>query len=135
MLDIKTTVKHNNVEYEAELGKIDKTFLGYEDHGIFTFYLELSFSGTGQSAGGVALDRFVERANKRLGTEYGLTLLTEVLSVIGVHSWEEVTGKSVHILREYYNGYVRGIASTETNKVLIFKEHAEKFDEKGQYRG
>lgn len=38
-MTIKTTVTHNDVEYTAEHAVITSTTLGYEGHGILTFYL------------------------------------------------------------------------------------------------
>lgn len=56
-MTIKTTVTHNDVEYTAEHAVITSTTLGYEGHGILTFYLNCSGNSFGVGVGGYALDK------------------------------------------------------------------------------
>jgi hypothetical protein len=61
--------------------RITSTFLGDEDHGIPTFYLQLDYGGSSQAFGGYDL-RF-----------FGYPILQEVIKIVGVESWEKLPGK------------------------------------------
>lgn len=71
----------------AENAKIEETFLGIEDHGIFTFTLLLR-TGSGKcfSVGGYVA------ARPGLGAT-----LARLLRVVGVSSWELLRGKHVRV--------------------------------------
>jgi len=84
-------------QIETKNAKIDGTFLGVEDHGIFTFYLYLSYGGAGQGAGGYGLDSYDEKTNKRVGYKRGIQLIMEILKVVGVNTWEELKGKHIRV--------------------------------------
>src|SRR5213594_3604403 len=82
----------------AELGRIERTMLGTEDHGIFTFMIQLDFGGTGQGFGGYALDQPKGRAQNykgRHGTAFGMEAIIKLLDAVGVESWEDLKGKEV----------------------------------------
>jgi len=67
---------------EKELGIIESTYLGIEDHGIFTFFITIDYGGAKQAFGGCTLN------------EDGL--LRRVLEAVGVTSWEKLVGRSVY---------------------------------------
>ncbi len=81
----------------SENAKITSTFLGKEDHGIFTCYINLKGDGWGVSLGGYALDGWVDDLGKRVATNKGLELIAEILHVVGVDSWEKLTGRYIRI--------------------------------------
>lgn len=58
--------------------KIKSTFLGYEDHGIPTFFINLDYGGGGQSYGGYDL-RY-----------YGIEIILEILKTLKADSWENL---------------------------------------------
>lgn len=61
-------VERNNVnEYELRNAKIRHTMLGIEDHGIFTFVLDLDYGGSGQGAGMYCLDHHEDNKDYRPG--------------------------------------------------------------------
>lgn len=60
--------------------KIKSTFLGIEDHGIPTFFINLDYGGAGQSFGGYDL-RY-----------YGIEIIVEILNALEVDSWEKIDG-------------------------------------------
>lgn len=67
--------------------RITKTFLGDEDHGIFTASLTTLGGSIGQDFGGYDL-RHSDRAS---------SFIKGVLRVTGAASWEQVVGKFVRV--------------------------------------
>lgn len=118
-------------QYSAQIGRIESTMLGQEDHGIMTSYLYLDFGGSGQGAGGYGLDTYEDApgAGKRVGTAFGMDLIMRILETVGVSKWEDLVGVQILALREVNNnrGTILGIANLRGNKHLIFKQHANQF--------
>lgn len=83
---------------ETQNAVIGSTMLGWEDHGIFTFYLQLDYGSSGQGAGGYSLDAPMKKDGKfirRIGTASGTELLMRVMKVVGVSKWEDLKGKHI----------------------------------------
>lgn len=99
------TVQINGETYFAELGTIENTFLGIEDHGIFTYMLDLNFAGSGQGFGHRTL----------VGTE----TIKSILSVAGASQWEDLKKRRVYALREESYGLIAGILSEDQKKAFI----------------
>lgn len=114
-----------------QIAKIESTFLGYEDHGIFTAMLHCDFGGSGQGIGGFSLDSYEEEKKRRVGSAFGIDFIARTLEVCGVDSWEKVKGRTIFVLRESdsWGAKVLGIQSlpTEGKAIFIFddlvKEH------------
>lgn len=70
---------------EIKNAKISSTFLGYEDHGILTCFIHLDYGSISQSFGGYELKY------------YGVDMISEILKVVKVESWEELRGKHVRV--------------------------------------
>lgn len=101
------TIEHNGSEYGGQIGTIKATGLGYEDHGILTASLVIDWPGGGVSAGGYCLDS-PDRSttpSTRIGTAYGLDHIIQIMRTVGIAS------------------------TTDENRVLVFKEHADKWRE------
>ena len=77
--------------------QIKSTFLGREDHGIFTFYLDVCIADGGCAIGGYALDNYDETQKRRICDQKGLQLIDEIIRVVGVDSWEKLNGKYIRI--------------------------------------
>ncbi|WP_162458263.1 hypothetical protein [Pseudactinotalea terrae] len=75
----------------AEPGKIVSTFLGFEDHGIFTAQLTVDYGGSGQGVGGYNLGG---------DTGFGAAFIKAVLRAAGVDAWEKLPGRVVRVLLE-----------------------------------
>jgi hypothetical protein len=114
-----------------KIAKIESTFLGTEDHGIYTFYLTLNYGGSVQAAGGYALDdvHHTEKKNEwghdeiiRLGTEEGMRSVIACIEVCGVDCWERIKGRTVMALIE--NDRVVGLEPlpTESGKPFLFAD-------------
>ena len=87
-----------------ENAMIEKTFLGIEDHGTFTYILSLKYgSGDGQGFGMITLDtptNSIDGIPARIGTSFGCQTIMDIIKTVGVGSWEEIQGKYIRIKRE-----------------------------------
>lgn len=88
--------------YEMELGTIESTHIGFEDHGIFSWALMFKFSGSGQGTGHYTF------------TQEMLQITKDVLEVVGVSQWEHLKNKRVYVLRKEPYGRIIGIASVSS---------------------
>ena len=80
----------------CELGVIREARLGFEDHGILTFFLEIDFGGHAQGFGGYTL-----------GGGFTDACLRGILEAVGVFNWHELAGKTVWVTRE--DGLIQSI--------------------------
>ena len=93
--------------YQHTIAKIEGTFLGIEDHGMFSLAVHLSYGGSGQGFGHIGLD----------GENYSIAspLIKAILRAGGVECWERLAGRTVYAIRdEGWNGFVRGLAPLPT---------------------
>ena len=89
---------------ETKNAVIQSTQLGKEDHGIMSFMLTLDYGGSGQGAGGYALDTPIKKGGKfvkRIGSAAGMSLIMAVLQVVGVENWEDLPGKNIRVRSEH----------------------------------
>lgn len=98
--------------FHRRIGKITKTMLGFEDHGILTCNLTIDFGGSGQGAGGYALDnapeeKFGERVPSAACGEW----VAGILRAVGVSQWEDLRGETIYVYREGRGGVIRGISA------------------------
>lgn len=111
-----------------EIGKIKKTLLGYEGHGILSAYLVMDFGGAGQSIGGYGLDEYDKEKERRVGHAACGVFVAGVLRACGVDSWEQVAGRTVFVLRDGPEGVLGGRAlgiaplPTEPGEEFLFSE-------------
>jgi hypothetical protein len=139
MAERSIIIEHNGVKYTGHIATIKSTRLGYEDHGILTTSLDLSWEGAGVGFGGYCLDERRDRKSSdytRVGTAYGLDHIIRVMETVGVDRWEKLQGSRVIALFDYESsgstlgGMVRGIAALQDDKVFIPSEHADAWREK-----
>lgn len=78
-------------------GRIENTYLGTEDHGIFTFMIGIDHEDGHQGFGTYGLDAWVEAAQRRVGTAYGLEMIKGVLRAVGVEKWEDLVGQTIRL--------------------------------------
>lgn len=90
---------------KIENAKIVSTHLGNEDHGIFTFILNLEGESWGQSFGGYALDD--TDGDRRHATEFGLAVIIAIINALETSTWERLPGTHVRIQRDDYNQIVK----------------------------
>ena len=77
---------------KIENAKIESTFLGVEDHGIFTASVGLSGDGWVCGFGGFALDRWSEKDKKRIASAAAGLFIARVIEVLEAGSWEKLKG-------------------------------------------
>lgn len=116
-----------------KIAKIERAFLGIEDHGILTATLLMDYGGVSQSIGGYALDEPIRDSADnflgRRGTAFGMEWIARVIRACGVSSWEEVQGRTVHVLCDGAGEWTArpiGIAPlpTEKGEAFIFDDLA-----------
>lgn len=96
-------------EVEIKNARITSTMLGYEDHGILTCMLMLDYGDCGaQGFGGWALDKYVKQIDARVGTEYGMQFIVEILKTVGVEKWEDLIGKHIRVKAEHFKVHAIG---------------------------
>jgi len=99
---------------EARNGKIKSTFLGIEDHGMLTYFLNIEGESWGQGFGGHACG--------------GKTFLPEsirmLLEALEVDSWEELKGKYVRV--EGGTDKLHRIGHITKNQWYDITEHSKK---------
>jgi hypothetical protein len=94
-----------------ELAKIERTHLGFEDHGILTGSLHVNYGGAGQGIGGYSIATVAGDYIKR------------TLEACGVRTWEELRGRTIYVLTDS-NRRVVGIENlpTEPGGRFLFAE-------------
>lgn len=100
--------------------RISTTFLGYEDHGIFTLYLTLEMDGAGIVIGGYALDTW--NGTERTGTAKGMNLLAKLLQVVGVSTWEELPNQPIRVVSNGLGRKISKIGHLMQNEWLDFED-------------
>lgn len=114
--------------------RITSTHLGYEDHGIFTFYLHLKGAdGIHVSVGGYALDSpdnlGIGLLTKRSLTFKGITLISKILDTVGVANWEGLNGQYIRVEDNGLGSYITKFGNLIEDKWIdlddYFKEDPE----------
>lgn len=99
----------DNQEPETRNAKIVNTKLGYEDHGIFTVWLELDYGGTMQGFGGYGLDEWQqEESYRRDLTGVGTEFIRSILDTVGVETWEQLRGQVIRVKATHTKVYAIG---------------------------
>lgn len=93
--------------------EITGTKLGYEDHGIFTFSIDLKLSSPVSyiSIGGYALDGYDAKLDRRTFCAEGLEAIASILKVVGVDNWEDLKGKYIRVKSRGWGGTIDEIGN------------------------
>lgn len=102
------------MELEIRNARITGTMLGIEDHGILTCWLYLDYGGSGQGFGGIALDEYDSTLGRRVGWKYGMEFIVQILKIVDVSKWEDLSGK--HIRVQYSANRIHAIGNILENK-------------------
>lgn len=92
-------------DIETKNARITDCFLGFEDHGIFTFLLRLDYGGGGQGFGNYALDEWSEKDGKRVGSAVGCSLIMELFTTLGVTHWGALRNLPVRVRASHSKVY------------------------------
>lgn len=91
--------------------KITETYLGYEDHGILTCFITMNYDkSSNQSFGGYGLKY------------YGIEMIDNIISTVGVESYEDLIGEYCRI--DHSNSKIYGIGNI-TEDEWYYPEHKE----------
>ncbi len=90
---------------------ISSTRLGFEGHGIFTFFLHLEWEGGGIGFGGYVL-----------GGESGIAFIKATMDVVGVDNWEQLKGKYCRVETGGWGTGAAGIGNLLKDEWLYPKE-------------
>lgn len=97
--------------------QIEDVTLGYEEHGILTFWLTLNIAGGGGCCyGGIVLDNYDPVTGKRIPTAKAFECLTEIMHVVGVKNWEDLKGKYIRIKEDCLRRKVDAIGNLMEDK-------------------
>jgi hypothetical protein len=132
--DATESTPQTEPELIRDIAKIERTHLGYEDHGILTAGLHMSFGGSGQLVGGYGFDSPPDRdagETRRKGTAFGCEWIARCLRACGVDAWEKLVGRTVYVLRNEPYGQPVGIEPlpTEKGERFMFRELADEYEE------
>ena len=118
------TITENDTTTER-IAKARSTFLGIEDHGIFTGIIDMDYGAGGrQGAGTLCLDYTPPdddgKRDKRVeSTDGGVhRWVTGCLRAFGVDSWEKIPGRTVYAIIE--DGRIVGFRPLETERGALF---------------
>lgn len=110
---------------------IERTMLGYEDHGILTCFLHLKQDGRGQGFGGYGLDGIPKKDKKgnRFGDRQPSVFcgfwIKRILETVGANKWEDLEGKHVRVEGEEF-GKIIGIGHIIEDKWFYPEKEIEK---------
>lgn len=106
--------------------KIRSTMLGREDHGIMTFMLYIDFDGYATcGVGGYALDQYDPNSKIRVFNAKSMEVISKILDIVGVNSWEELPGKYIRFEDDERGSYITKIGNIIEDKWIDFKEFFE----------
>lgn len=106
---------------EIKNAVITDTFLGREDHGIFTFVLYVDIAG-GSSCGIGSYGLDYTKNGKRIFSAKSAEVISRILEVVGVRHWESLKGKHIRVIDEGWGEPIRTIGNLMDDKWLNFKE-------------
>ncbi len=86
--------------------QIRSVWLGVEDHGLVTAWVNLDYGGSSQGFGGWNFGA----ASKPITSAFGIEYLRRLLETVGVKSWEELPGKVVRVDADFAKVYRIGHA-------------------------
>jgi hypothetical protein len=86
------------MERQKRIAKVTSAHLGWEDHGIFTCWVDLDYGGSAQGAGFYSLDRWHEGRKQRIGTAKGLEFIMRLMQVFAARDWSDIVGKTCYAI-------------------------------------
>jgi hypothetical protein len=115
---------------ERRVAKITGAHLGWEDHGIFTCWIDLDYGGSGQGAGLYALDEYIVEKDCRVGTAEGMEFIMRLLKACGVGRWEDLVGRTVYATATMSKVLSIEPLPTESGEKFVFEDVLEAGDER-----
>lgn len=109
---------------EIKNAKITSTMLGREDHGIMTFmiFVDISCHGGSCGIGGYALDQYDSTLRTRVYSPKSMEIISKILEVVGVDSWEDLKGKYIRVKDEGWCSTINEIGNLMDDKWFNFRD-------------
>lgn len=83
------------------LAKIESASLEIKERGILNFWIHVNYEdGSGQGIGGIALDTYDKKKEKRIGIAYGCEVIRQLLLCLDVNDFSEMKGKIIYVIGE-----------------------------------
>jgi hypothetical protein len=124
----------NIIKMNKKLAKITKANLEIQERGILNFWINVDYEGgCCQGVGGICLDNYDDKKQKRVGTAYGCEMIRRLLIELQVNDFSEMKGKIIWVLGdgEGLNFEPKGIESLRVNnknsKPVVFDDIANEF--------
>lgn len=116
--------------------QITSTMLGREDHGNMTFHIFVKFDEhTTCGIGGYTLDMYSRKEGRRVCPPESMELISEILRVVGVDTWEDLKGKYIRIEDEGWGKSIKKIGNIMKDEWIdipkffrLFKEELDYFE-------
>lgn len=111
---------------------IRTTRLGREDHGIFSYMIDLDYGDSSyQGFGGYMLDTHDPVTKARIGTRYGTEAIFKLLDVLEVSTWEKLPGTSCRVIHHDPWGRIQAIGHYLKDQWLDLDELAHQHRQQG----
>lgn len=86
--------------YKYQEATVASIYLGLEDHGVLTTFVNLHFDGSiSQSYGGYSLDTYDAEVGYRVGTAFGCEVIVQMLRFFRVAQLSDAAGTRVIAIR------------------------------------
>ena len=87
------------------IARVDSTYLGWEDHGLFTCVVGFDYGDGGhQTNPAPCLDTPLKDENgkffRRTGTAEGMDFIMRVMEACSVREWDNLIGRTVFVLKD-----------------------------------
>lgn len=113
-------------DYERIIAKARSAYIGREDHGILTVFIDLDYGGSGQGIPLYGLDQWDEEQKRRVGDARSIEFIAALMSAFGVNRFDSIVGRTVYALHNPGDsyGYIVGLEPlpTEKGERIIFAD-------------
>lgn len=84
-----------------KLAKVESASLEIKERGILNFWVQVAYEdGFHQAVGGLTLDDWDKRIERRVGTAYGCEMIRQLLLFFGVNNLNEAKDQVVYVVGE-----------------------------------
>lgn len=116
-----------------QLAKVTSASLEIKERGILNFWIHVEYEdGGGQGIGGICLDEYCKKSEKRIGTAYGCEVIRRLLLCLDVNDFSEMKGKIIWVLGEgegfrFKPEGIQSLSVNNKNDAVIFDEILQEF--------
>lgn len=116
-----------------KLAKINKVAFNIKERGILMFHVMVSYEeGMSQGVGGMCLDTYDAKKEKRIGTAYGCEMIRQLMLTFDVDNFEEAKGKIIWVIGEgeglsFKPTGLQSLSVDKNQKTLMFEDIKKEF--------